>query len=175
MTNGYGMPLETKALQIALQEGVSGSVDGLDVRYNIMPRFDLLDENKADINVGEWKQPVNGNYTVAETDTLIYAGIRNQYQKVIIFTGIRALQRDIYATSVRFDAGPATVAIEDIQDLISSSPGESFGVKAFERPYYYNTKLPLRIYLRPRTDGVGQHDKLMFTGIVVEPQGVNIA
>ena len=164
-----------RAIDIALKDGVTGSQDNLDVRYNIIPDLDLLDENKNPISKRGWIQPVNVAYSTAEQDTLVYGGIQNQQQKVIVLTGIRALQSTVYAVSLRLDQGVGTIAIEDIQDLVSVSGDEAVRRKDFEHPYIYDTRVALKLYLRPNADGVGKQDKLLFEGVVVEPIGVNRA
>lgn len=162
------------AIQLAMNQGVAGSADDLDIRYNIIPDFDLLDENKQTIQSRSWKQPVTHNYTSVETDTLIYGGINNSSPKVIVFSGVRALQKDVYATSIKFDSGAATIAVEGIQDLVSTSPGESFGQKSFERPYMFSDRMDCKIYLRANESGLNQQDKLLFMGFVVEQKGVHV-
>lgn len=157
---------------IAMRAGLAGSIDDLTSR-NIIADLDLLDSTRATIP-RTWQQPVIGNYTTAEVDTLIYGDINNSQDKVVIFTGVQNLQKDVYTASIRIDRGSVgVIGIEGTQDLESNT--DQMGSKSFGKYYSFAPRERPNIYFHPSSDGVGKKDKIAMLGIVIERAGTTTA
>lgn len=152
-------------IDVALRFRLADSIEGLRPR-SIIADLDLLDSSKNTIP-RTWQQPVVGNYTTAEVDTLIYGDINNGRDKVVVFSGVMNLQKDVYTASIRFDRGSVgIIGIEGTQDLESNT--DQRGSKKFDRSYVFAPGERPNIYFHPSSDGVGKKDKISMLGVVVE-------
>jgi len=161
-----------QGFDIAMRSGLAGSIDELRSR-SIIADLDLLDSTRSTIP-RTWQQPVIGSYTTAEVDTLIYGDINNSSDKVVIFTGVQNLQKDVYTASIRIDRGSVgVIGLEGTQDLESNT--DQLGSKSFSRYYTFAPRERPNIYFHPSGDGVGKKDKIAMLGIVIERAGTTTA
>jgi hypothetical protein len=161
------------AVEQALRDGIASTPDGLSSR-SIIADFDLLDPQKQIIPVREWIQPVGTTYQASdvEKDIVIYGDIRDSRDKVVVFTGMRAIQAIVYSSSVTFGTPVAIKGIENMQTL-DTGTGGGFGVHQFSSPYMYTAAEDLKIYFHPNSTSVGNNDRIMLMGFVVEQLGTH--
>lgn len=160
------------AIQRALQDGIASTVEGLTVR-ELMPGFDLLDENKNTINYS-WAQ----TYTADNVDQLIYGGINDNDSKVIVIYAIQAVvgTTTLHASTVKFDTGSSVKDIVDIQRLSIGAGSSATSMTVGLHPFIvYGKNQTARIYFHTNTGAIGQTDHIILLGVVAEKRGDHIA